>query len=702
MKLTKKFLVSSVVVASLAILGAAGAIALTNIQQPAFTRANDTTNHTLTITAEQIHAAIGAGSSGNFQAGGLEWHVDGASYLGGEVTISGGTLYNVTHSGESVNDQGRRGSGFKTFRINKTAAAAGMHTEIRDKTSTIAEKNLGADTSEANSYWDFSSQEKEITQVFMAFGEPGTTFTSVQYTYTCDDAAPKMTLSGPTELEVGNPGQVNYEFAYTSETPTVAFYSSNTSVATITNAGVITTLSAGKTTISATFTIDTIERPASNTIELTVTPVYPNIVDFNDLNLHYGIDITETGVATGQMVLWTEANSTISQNNETLTINYKKGEHFYSTQLFYREPYFPNAAAGHKYNLSMDINAANAGGYLDINVVSFPISQGDNHISTTITSSAISTLSIQFGQRTGVGNPNDTYVITNLKITDSSSTRHAVTFMEENGTDVHDNALVLNGQKVWRSIADPVSSNPSLSFVTWKAGEVAVDLNTWVPTGDTVLNPYFAESVVKHTVTFKLGSTTVNTLEVLDGNTIANPNFGYAQLGFGYLQEGIYTDSAKTSPYNFADTVDSDLTLYVKAKLAPTGFYNFGGTMTSTETTFVIENASGAAGDLWAAQMNFENVPNENGYGYTLSFEYRINHEGGKANLYDNAKDPADERKDLTVSEDFQTIQYSWDGDTYPALAKYAKLSFELGQASPNGSLKIEIQNFSLVATPKN
>ena len=237
------------------------------------TKADDT--KTLTITAEDIGTAIGAGNSGNFTVGGLEWHVDLASYDAGVATIDGGTLYNVTFAGQSVSPvSGKKGNGFTRMIIHDKASSSGINFETRDEKDTlITRRGLGAET-QASYVVDFSDDNTaahKVYRVFMAFGAGGgTSFTSIDFEYTCATPTPAMVLSAPkTSESVGETIQLTWNFEYVGgTTPTATFTSSDTDVATVSvNGGLVTGLAAGTTTITASFQYDEVTY-YSNPIEL--------------------------------------------------------------------------------------------------------------------------------------------------------------------------------------------------------------------------------------------------------------------------------------------------------------------------------------------------------------------------------------------------------------------------------------------------
>ena len=277
------------------------------------TKADDT--KTLTITADDIGAAIGAGTAGNFTVGGLEWHVDNASYDAGVATINGGAFYNVTFAGQSVSPtSGKKGNGFTRMIIHDKVSASGINFETRtEKDVVIKARGLGAET-QASYVVDFSEDntaEHRVYRVFCAFGAAGgTSFTSIDFEYTCATPTPGMLLTAPkTSESVGETIQLAWNFEYVGgTTPTATFTSSDPAVATVSeHGGLVTGLTAGTTTISASFQYDEVTY-YSNEIELE----FVSSVTYHDLT------ILDTSVIVGSGVNVRFDNSVVALANDQM------------------------------------------------------------------------------------------------------------------------------------------------------------------------------------------------------------------------------------------------------------------------------------------------------------------------------------------------------------------------------------------------
>lgn len=262
--------------ASIVAVGVAIAVGATVNKQFASlapTKADDV--RSVTITADQIGAAIGAGHSGTFEVDGLTWSVNNASYEAGVATINEGVLQNTTAAGQSVSPiSGKQGNGFTKLIIHDKTSKSGLNLTTQNADgSKIADHGIGAE-SQALYAFDFSGDNTAAHKVFrvaLTFGAGGgTSFTSIEFQYTCVVPTPSMTMTAPKSSEqVGETIQLVWNFEFVGgTTPEVTFVSSDTDVATVSeHGGLVTGLSAGTTTISASFEYAD-ETYYSNSVEL--------------------------------------------------------------------------------------------------------------------------------------------------------------------------------------------------------------------------------------------------------------------------------------------------------------------------------------------------------------------------------------------------------------------------------------------------
>ncbi len=184
------------------------------------------------VSAADIAAGIKDGKAGDFIVSGTKFHVDGASVAGSTATISGGTIFNVDYSGSSVSANKRAGAGFHKVVINDMVSK----TEANSTFFDYGEKNLGGQAIgavsekayELNTVVDGTNAKK----VFFAFGAgEGTSFSSIDFYYTCEDATPKLSaIKGANAISAGEDITLEAVTKYTSETATFEWTTSSDAV----------------------------------------------------------------------------------------------------------------------------------------------------------------------------------------------------------------------------------------------------------------------------------------------------------------------------------------------------------------------------------------------------------------------------------------------------------------------------------------
>ena len=185
------------------------------------------------VSAADIAAGIKDGKAGDFIVSGTKFHVDGASVAGSTATISGGTLFNVDYSGSTVSANKRAGAGFHKVVINNMDSKTGANSTFFD----TGEKNIGGQgiaggvskkAYELNTVVDGINAKK----VFFAFGAgEGTSFSSIDFYYTCEDATPKLSaIKGANAISAGEDITLEAVTKYTSETATFEWSTSSDAV----------------------------------------------------------------------------------------------------------------------------------------------------------------------------------------------------------------------------------------------------------------------------------------------------------------------------------------------------------------------------------------------------------------------------------------------------------------------------------------
>lgn len=184
------------------------------------------------VSAADIAAGIKDGKAGEFIVSGTKFHVDGASVAGSTVTISQGTLYNMDYSGSTISANKRAGAGFHKVVINNMDSKTGANSTFFD----YGEKNLGnqpigAVSNKAyqlNTVVDGTNAKK----VLISFGAgEGTSFSSIDFYYTCEDATPKLSaIKGANAISAGEGITLEAVTKYTSETATFEWATSSDAV----------------------------------------------------------------------------------------------------------------------------------------------------------------------------------------------------------------------------------------------------------------------------------------------------------------------------------------------------------------------------------------------------------------------------------------------------------------------------------------
>lgn len=184
------------------------------------------------VSAADIAAGIKEGKAGEFIVSGTKFHVDGASVAGSTATISGGTLYNVDYSGSAVSANKRAGAGFHKVVINNMDSKTGANSTFFD----YGEKNIGGQAIGAvsqkayqlNTVVDGTNAKK----VFFAFGAgEGTSFSSIDFYYTCEDATPKLSaIKGANAISAGEDITLEAVTKYATEAATFEWSTSSDAV----------------------------------------------------------------------------------------------------------------------------------------------------------------------------------------------------------------------------------------------------------------------------------------------------------------------------------------------------------------------------------------------------------------------------------------------------------------------------------------
>ena len=177
---------------SLVTIAGLGATALVVVTQfyskERMTLANETSAmRSFVLKAEDIIKAKSRDRS-EVTAGGLSFAFSGVTSSSGKLTIKGGDLYNVDLAGESANEQGRIGTGFKKVSFEGLENNAGFIVDFMSDESTVLEtKTIEAGNAATEVLLNGSGNAKRVKMTFNA--GTGVSFTSITYFYTCGSVA---------------------------------------------------------------------------------------------------------------------------------------------------------------------------------------------------------------------------------------------------------------------------------------------------------------------------------------------------------------------------------------------------------------------------------------------------------------------------------------------------------------------------------
>lgn len=291
------------------------------------------------VSAADIAAGIKEGKAGEFIVSGTKFHVDGASVAGSTVTISQGTLYNVDYSGSAVSANKRAGAGFHKVVINNMDSKTGANSTFFD----YGEKNIGGQAIaggvskkayELNTVVDGINAKK----VFFAFGaDEGTSFSSIDFYYTCEDATPKLSaIKGANAISAGEDITLEAVTKYATEAATFEWSTSSDAVSIKANGKTATIHGekGGDAVITCKMTDGAVVASLTHAINVKAQAATKKEVVFLDTSfiegagVHIRINTTATGVTLEQL------------NNFERTVEITTGSFTIQNQFFQGEEYF--------------------------------------------------------------------------------------------------------------------------------------------------------------------------------------------------------------------------------------------------------------------------------------------------------------------------------------------------------------------------
>ena len=392
-------------------------------------------------------------------------------------------------------------------------------------------------------------------------------------------------------------------------------------------------------------------------------------------------------------------NKAYDTATSTLKVDFKNTwgatAHAWDVQVFYKAPY---AKAGNQYDIKMKVTSTVTGEMTINNQVlavtanqeaSFEMTDwtiGANELDTTIC--------VLFGSTAKGLLASGSVSIKDVQVIDKTNDYHTLTF--KNGEETVRTEKVLSGDKAW--FVPTIATPEGKVFKGWFIGENKVDPAEVVVSADTTIEAKFIDrsEATIYQVKYCLGDKELASDDVIDGEMAKGKEFGYNEVGFGYIVAGWYSDKELTTKYDFSTPVTAALTLYAKVEVTPSDTYNWGQAFPAEALThgedgslIYTENVA-KGGDNWGKQINFSGIPaGEAGKKYTLSFDYKMSAAGGDVQIFDNVN--VGGVKTLEVTSEWKNISIEFDGGT---LSASSKLTFELGCV--DGERKLEIGNMKL------
>jgi hypothetical protein len=434
--------------------------------------------------------------------------------------------------------------------------------------------------------------------------------------------------------------------------------------------------------------------PASSTTLASSEPTVEKVnVMYVDGAFGFG---TESEILPGQMVYWAGNGGTVTSHTYAegkYTLAYSSTGDWYGVQVFYKLPY---AVAGDTYDVAMTVNSDVAGD-ITIGGTVHSLVAGANALHFGVTQGAGATIGIQLGTVAGskLGGAAFSFTAPVINDTTAGASYHEVKF-------VNDTATLKDIQvKAGKLVTAPVDPTPATGYVFlgWFNGTTEFNASSAVTAATTYTAKFIAEAdAVRYTVTFMNGATSLGTVQVIKGRKITLPNLDY---GFGKTAWKWYKEAALTNEWALdSDVVTADITLYVKLRVATpanwinaadAGFKLPDSAITIGDNGEAIVKFNGWGADPYYVQINFNGIPvgitNTN---YRISFTYKVNAEGGDAQIYDTASKGT---VTLPTATSWNTLSMDFAGGV---LAASNKLTFELGHIALNTAVDFELSDVTL------
>lgn len=404
---------------------------------------------------------------------------------------------------------------------------------------------------------------------------------------------------------------------------------------------------------------------------------------------------------TGKFVYWAGDGGAVSAHSKTdgiYSLTYKAAGNWYGIQLFYKLPY---AETGDTYKVSWAINSDAAGDITILGTV-YSLVAGDNTVTFDATQGATNTIDAQLGVKSGslLGGSTFKFATPVIYDTTAGAKYNEVKF-------VNDTTVVKDIQvKAGKLVTAPADPTPAVGYIfdDWYNGTAEFDAASAVTAATTYTAKFISEAdVVRYTVTFYNGATSMGTAQIIKGKKVVVPSA--LVYPFGYTAMAWYKEVALTNAWNLSsDTVTADVSLYAKLKVTPsTTFMNTAATgniipdtnmSTNEDGSLKVSGFAGWAGAAWVVQVNFLPVPaTDSTKTYTIGFKYKINGTGADVQVYDGAT--IGNLVTMNVATEWTAAAITFTGH---ACSDTSKLTFELG-AMPASVTSVEFQLSEITLT---
>lgn len=385
----------------------------------------------------------------------------------------------------------------------------------------------------------------------------------------------------------------------------------------------------------------------------------------------------EANVQAGQLSYWNQDWNPIAEvtpsydySNGQYTIEYSNNiGDWWSVQAFCK---LLGTSIGKTYEIKLTLESDKTG-QMTVNGSAVSLVAGtpyDHTFQQTFGSETV--LSMQLGvDGVGILASSGTFTFTVEYIHDISeplADYRTVTF--KNNDTVIKQADVVSGTTL--SFA-PNSPTPAegYTFDGWYTDEDVKWTNSTVITADTTYFARFTNNT--HTVEFYNDAIKLGEVVVADGATTSSPDYAG---DFGNVFNRWYTNQALTQAFDFATPIESDLVLYGATSVVPSETWLNSGSLDGYASNdangyYKITNYPSLKGTNWHIQVNFTTFGTyiaDPSVKHTVRFMYKINQEGGDANLVNGGET----RKTLLVSDSYLECSFDFTGTP-------TKLSIELG-----------------------